>query len=447
MPLFSFLFQIVMSKDNREDIISMTLEHGAAHYMVKPFCPEDFRDIWKYAVEGKKNRLFIDSLFAESEEEETKNKCSKRKSFGDHQDEGEFGVVKKPRLVWTNNLHSRFLNAIRQIGLGDVVPKKILEIMNVPNLTRENVASHLQKHRMFLKSVQEKGMEGGVSQRALNSKFASDLPISVVNEIAERRKNRRYSNLSVFQAKNSFNDGASTSNSSNPSLFQAKNSLKDGASTSNSSNLSLFQANNSFNDGTSTGYPSYGGRKGTMAASFLSSSFLTRNLKFGDTSYRNQSIVGKDSFNHFNYGGKNWSVGSTSKSNILPNVTFSSIKIRSTEVGTGTTNKGKFDNVIPYSFGFNFTGRNENTNFRPWLNEKSGLVHGGFGLELVSEANGVNASEADKSKAAVENEEHHKNANSINEVCKQYRNIWYIDTHVMCAHHKLFLMLLTYFLS
>lgn len=30
------------------------------------------------------------------------------------------------------------------VSLSDVVPKKILEIMNVPNLTRENVASHLQ---------------------------------------------------------------------------------------------------------------------------------------------------------------------------------------------------------------------------------------------------------------------------------------------------------------
>jgi len=103
----------------------MTLEHGAAHYIVKPFCLEDFRDIWKYALEAKKNKVFIDSLFVASEEEETstdqlqtKNKCSKRKSFGDHRDEGEFGVVKKPRLVWTNNLHSRFLYAIRQIGLG-----------------------------------------------------------------------------------------------------------------------------------------------------------------------------------------------------------------------------------------------------------------------------------------------------------------------------------------
>lgn len=35
------------------------------------------------------------------------------------------------------------------------VPKKILEVMDVPGLTRENVASHLQKYRIFLKRVSE----------------------------------------------------------------------------------------------------------------------------------------------------------------------------------------------------------------------------------------------------------------------------------------------------
>jgi len=227
---------------------------------------------------------------------------------------------------------------------------------------------------MFLKNVQEKGMEGGVSQRALNSKFASDLPISVINEITERRKNRRYSNLSVFQAKNSFNDGAFTGSSSNFSLFQAKNS---------------------FNNGASTNYPSYGGRKGIMASSSSSSSFLTRDFKFGDTSNQNHSIVGNDSFNHFTYGVKNWSVGSTSNSkNLLKNVTFSSINNRPTEVGTGTTNKGRFDNVTPYSFGFDFTGRKENMS----------------GSEVDARlVNDVNVSEnrgihLHKSKAVVENE-------------------------------------------
>ena len=37
----------------------------------------------------------------------------------------------------------------------EAVPKKILEIMNVDGLTRENVASHLQKYRLYLKRLAE----------------------------------------------------------------------------------------------------------------------------------------------------------------------------------------------------------------------------------------------------------------------------------------------------
>jgi hypothetical protein len=37
----------------------------------------------------------------------------------------------------------------------EAVPKKILELMKVDGLTRENVASHLQKYRLYLKRVQQ----------------------------------------------------------------------------------------------------------------------------------------------------------------------------------------------------------------------------------------------------------------------------------------------------
>ncbi|KAI3711361.1 hypothetical protein L2E82_41382 [Cichorium intybus] len=52
-------------------------------------------------------------------------------------------------------MHQKFLEAMDQLGHDKAFPKKIVELMNVPGLTRENVASHLQKHRMGMKRVQE----------------------------------------------------------------------------------------------------------------------------------------------------------------------------------------------------------------------------------------------------------------------------------------------------
>ena len=59
--------------------------------------------------------------------------------------------MKRPRLVWTPELHRRFVEAVQQLGLKNAVPKSIMQLMNVEGLSRENVASHLQKYRMYLK--------------------------------------------------------------------------------------------------------------------------------------------------------------------------------------------------------------------------------------------------------------------------------------------------------
>lgn len=62
-------------------------------------------------------------------------------------------VSKKPRLVWTPELHARFMQAVQHLGVNHAVPKTILKLMNVEGMTRENVASHLQKYRLYLKRL------------------------------------------------------------------------------------------------------------------------------------------------------------------------------------------------------------------------------------------------------------------------------------------------------
>ncbi|KAI3913709.1 hypothetical protein MKW98_011770 [Papaver atlanticum] len=51
---------------------------------------------------------------------------------------------KKRRVIWTAELHNHFLEAVEKLGVDKGVPKRILEYMRIPGLTRENIASHLQ---------------------------------------------------------------------------------------------------------------------------------------------------------------------------------------------------------------------------------------------------------------------------------------------------------------
>ncbi|KAF9595523.1 hypothetical protein IFM89_000611 [Coptis chinensis] len=60
-------------------------------------------------------------------------------------------TLKRARLVWTPQLHKRFVDVVGHLGIDNAVPKTIMQMMNVEGLTRENVASHLQKYRLFVK--------------------------------------------------------------------------------------------------------------------------------------------------------------------------------------------------------------------------------------------------------------------------------------------------------
>ncbi|KAI9091339.1 hypothetical protein K1719_028150 [Acacia pycnantha] len=70
---------------------------------------------------------------------------------------------KRPRFVWTDERHAQFVKVVKQLGK-DATPHKILLAMNRPGLTREIVASHLQKHR---ENEKKKGRE--LRERIMNN--------------------------------------------------------------------------------------------------------------------------------------------------------------------------------------------------------------------------------------------------------------------------------------
>ncbi|XWS46002.1 hypothetical protein CRYUN_Cryun14cG0027600 [Craigia yunnanensis] len=63
------------------------------------------------------------------------------------EDNDDSAALKKPKLIWTDDeLHNRFLQAIKVLSIDGAHPKKILQHMSVPGLKKENVSSHLQEN-------------------------------------------------------------------------------------------------------------------------------------------------------------------------------------------------------------------------------------------------------------------------------------------------------------
>ncbi|KAL1830268.1 hypothetical protein ACET3Z_008680 [Daucus carota] len=113
-----------------------------------------------FAVAGSENGETsnrVNTSFGDEINQTTENRKRKEpegSSSGEQPDDGDQDdshVQKRTRVIWTSEMHRKFVEAIAQLGEDRAFPKKILEEMNEPGLTKENVASHLQKYRLSLK--------------------------------------------------------------------------------------------------------------------------------------------------------------------------------------------------------------------------------------------------------------------------------------------------------
>ncbi|GMP88154.1 hypothetical protein CsSME_00040235 [Camellia sinensis var. sinensis] len=186
---------IMMSVDGETSRVMRGVQHGACDYLLKPIRMKELRNIWQHVFRKKIHEVRdIENLDCFEEIQMMRygtdqsddghlfsggdlTSGKKRKDVENKADDKDFSdasSAKKARVVWTVDLHQKFVKAVNQIGFDKVGPKKILDLMNVPWLTRENVASHLQKYRLYLGRLQKenevKAFLGGIKQSDLSSK-------------------------------------------------------------------------------------------------------------------------------------------------------------------------------------------------------------------------------------------------------------------------------------
>lgn len=135
----------MVSADGRTSAVMKGIKHGACDYLIKPIREEELKNIWQHVVRKKCNenkegehswsmedsdrqrRGNDDTEYASSINEGTGVlKGQKKRSNAKEEDEGELdnddpSSSKKPRVVWSVELHQQFVIAVNQLGLDSTI--------------------------------------------------------------------------------------------------------------------------------------------------------------------------------------------------------------------------------------------------------------------------------------------------------------------------------------
>jgi len=119
----------VMSIDGETSKVMKGVQHGACDYLLKPIRMKELRNIWMHVFrkkihEGKGNETswgadnYDDeqqfngsNLAAMNKRKDVENKRRDDQELVDH------SATKKARVIWTVELHKKFVDAVSQIGL------------------------------------------------------------------------------------------------------------------------------------------------------------------------------------------------------------------------------------------------------------------------------------------------------------------------------------------
>ena len=149
-----FFFSLVLSAHSDTELVMKGIAHGACDYLLKPVRIEELKNIWQHVIRRKKlepkakNKFpsqdkvrnggnEVEQGFSPTSNADSAKFNRKRKDQDDDDDdEGKENGLdsddpsnqKKPRVVWSVELHRKFVSAVNQLGLES---KLVLETMLV----------------------------------------------------------------------------------------------------------------------------------------------------------------------------------------------------------------------------------------------------------------------------------------------------------------------------
>lgn len=129
----------MLSANSDPKLVMQGITHGACDYLVKPVRIEELRNIWQHVIRRKKvdskKQIASNDQFnaqpgsGESHVSPTTGNADPHEKFNrkrkDEEDDGEDdenesedpGAQKKPRVVWSIELHRKFVAAVNHLGI------------------------------------------------------------------------------------------------------------------------------------------------------------------------------------------------------------------------------------------------------------------------------------------------------------------------------------------
>lgn len=141
----------MLSANGDTKLVMKGITHGACDYLLKPVRLEELKNIWQHVLRRKKvdsrdqnncNSLDRNSgegngtRGANSDQDAQLSRKRKDQNLDDDEDEDEnenedSSSQKKPRVVWSVELHRKFVAAVNHLGLESMFSSIVLSLQNL----------------------------------------------------------------------------------------------------------------------------------------------------------------------------------------------------------------------------------------------------------------------------------------------------------------------------